>query len=88
MTRMEEAELCRPLMDGFLPAPQPALLCWVCISVPTVLVKRTQAQFQILLLLLTGCDFGKSFKFLETLFPFMTDEGTAAATWGQGVVRT
>lgn len=81
---MEKAELCRALMDGFLPAAQPALLGWACASVPTVFVQHTQTQLQILLLLLTGCDFGKSFKVLESLFPFMTDEGSTAATWGRG----
>lgn len=70
-------------MDGFPPSlyPRHALLgLHFCPNM--MLAKRTQAWFQ--LLLLTRCDFGRFFKFLEILFPFvcrgMTDKATTAVT--------
>lgn len=63
---MEKAELCRLLTMALFQAHAQT---WVCISVPTVLVKHTQNPLQILLLLLIGWDFGNVFKFLGTL-PF------------------
>ena len=65
---------------------QPALGLHVCPN--KVLAIHTQIQPQILCLLLASCDFGKLFKFLELLFPFVCPRVTAkvrrAASWGQG----
>ena len=65
---------------------QPALGLHVCPN--KVLVIHTQIQPPILCLLLASCDFGKLFKFLELLFPFVCLRVTAkvrrAASWGQG----
>lgn len=70
ITIMGMAELHRPLKDGLLPSPHPSpALLGLHFCPNGVLMRQTQTRFQILLLLLTSCDFGKFFKFLETLLP-------------------
>lgn len=77
ITILEEAEHCSPLTVGFLPAPHPALLSWVCVSGPTGCQLNTHRK-QFLLLLLT---------FLETVsfcVSRMMEKAITAATWLQG----
>lgn len=69
----------RPQIGGFLPSlhHQPAFLS-----------QHTEIWPKILRLLPIGCDFGKFFKFLEVLFPFVCPGMTEQPAGGRAEVRT
>lgn len=85
ITAIETAELYRSLINGVFPSQYPShALLSLHFRSNMILAKHTQAWFQLLLLLLTRCDFGRFLKFLEVLLLFvyrgMTDEGTTEVT--------